>query len=47
MPEVSESKGKVERKRFGSVMRWNDRKSGVFKVTRKMVKTSDDVIGEH
>ena len=27
-------------------MRGNDRKSGVFKVTRKMVKTSDDVIGE-
>ena len=45
--DVCNAKGKAERKRFGSVMRRNDRKSGVFKVTRKMVKTSEDVIGEH
>ena len=45
--DVCNVKGKAERKRFGSVMRRNDRKSGVFKVTRKMVKTSEDVISEH
>ena len=43
---VYQDKCKTERRRFGNVMQQKDQKCDVFKTTKNMVKTNQDVIGE-
>ena len=33
-------------KRFGYIMRRDDQKDAVFKISKRMVKTNQDIIGE-
>ena len=45
--DIYQAKCKPERKRFGNFMFKAEQKCDVFKIAKRIIKTNQDIIGEH